>query len=77
MTDMSETSAGEHSLPLDAPKTYRMTRPEREQLRKDALALGMTDQQYFEYKMFGEAKPVRKPGARRKYPSSEQFAMTA
>lgn len=42
----------------DVAATYRMRRDEKERLRREAAELGLTAQQLFELRMFGQAKPV-------------------
>lgn len=42
--------------------TYRMTRAEKEHIKREAASLGLTGQQLFELRMFGQAKPVGRDG---------------
>ena len=42
--------------------TYRMTRAEKESIRREAAELGLSGQQLFELRMFGQAKPVGRDG---------------
>ena len=52
---------------LDGPATFRMTRAEREQLRREAAEAGISLQQLFELRMLGGIRPPRgKPGRPRK-----------
>lgn len=57
----------------DVAATYRMTRQEKEFLRQEAARLGLTAQQLFELRMFGEAKPVGRYGRPRKSSQSEEL----
>jgi hypothetical protein len=46
--------------------TFRMPVEDREQLRREAAELGLTQQQLFEQRILGAARPVGVPGRRRK-----------
>lgn len=42
--------------------TYRMTRAEKDRIKREAAEMGLTGQQLFELRMFGQAKPVGRDG---------------
>ncbi len=46
--------------------TFRMTNAERAQLQREAIEAGMSQQQLFELRMFGSAKPRGRDGRPRK-----------
>lgn len=50
------------SVDRDVAATYRMTRADKERIRREAADLGLTAQQLFELRMFGQAKPVGRDG---------------
>lgn len=53
--------------------TYRMTRDEKQRLRREAAELGLTLQQLFELRMFGQAKPVGRDGRPPKSTQQEEL----
>lgn len=70
-------SLGEaRSAERDTAATYRMTKAEKERLRREADELEMTAQQLFELRMFGQAKPVGRHGRPNKRPQAEELRLT-
>ncbi len=59
--------------------TFRMTSTDRDRLRHQALETGMSQQQLFELRMFGAAKPRRRDGRPRKarHPGQEVLPHSA
>ena len=51
------SSARNRSELREAAAIYRMPRADKERLRNEAAAAGLTMQQLFELRMFGEARP--------------------
>ena len=58
----------------EAAAIYRMHRADKERLRSEAAAAGLTMQQLFELRMFGEARPVGPYGRPRKLNNAEEKA---
>ena len=54
---------------------YRMHRADKERLRCEAAAAGLTMQQLFELRMFGEARPVGRYGRPRKLDKAEELPL--
>ena len=61
------------SVDRDVAATYRMTRSEKERIRREAAELGLTGQQLFELRMFGQAKPVGRDGRPRTRRQAEEL----
>jgi hypothetical protein len=57
----------------DAAATYRMTRKEKDKLSREAAELGLTNQQLFELRMLGHAKPLGRYGRPRKPNQAEEL----
>ena len=55
-----------------AAAIYRMHHADKERLRSEAAAAGLTMQQLFELRMFGEARPVGPFGRTRKLNNPEK-----
>jgi hypothetical protein len=55
--------------------TYRMTEAEKARIRREAADLGLTNQQLFELRMFGQAKPVGRDGRRPKPRQDEKLPL--
>ncbi len=53
--------------------TFRMTQADKDRLRQDAADAGLTMQQWFELRMFGEARPVGRYGRPRKVTHAEEL----
>lgn len=85
MVHMPEQTCEETTLPHRNPSalfrsderevasTYRMTRAEKQRLRREAAELGLTGQQLFELRMFGHAKPVGRDGRPPKSSQQEEL----
>ncbi len=58
-----------------APATFRMSVAEKARLKQDAAEAGLTLQQLFELRMFGEAKPRGRDGRPPKTEQAEQLPM--
>lgn len=71
-------SAIYRSAEREMSATYRMTRDEKQRLRHEAEAMGLTSQQLFELRMFGQAKPVRQYGrpASKRHKLQEELPLT-
>ena len=67
-------SAMNRSDAREIAATYRMPRADKERLRCEAAAAGLTMQQLFELRMFGEARPVGPFGRTRKLNNAEEKA---
>lgn len=52
--------------------TFRLSPDDLRLLRQEALERGLTQQQWFEDRMLGGARPVRRTGRPRKLPSHGQ-----
>jgi len=63
----------------DVAMTFRMTNVERMKLQREAIEAGMSQQQLFELRMFGAAKPRGRHGRPRKSrnPGQEVLPQTA
>jgi hypothetical protein len=63
----------------DVAMTFRMTNVERMKLQREAIEAGMSQQQLFELRMFGAAKPRGRYGRPRKSrnPGQEVLPQTA
>ena len=68
------SSARKRSDAREAAAIYRMHRADKERLRSEAAAAGLTMQQLFELRMFGEARPVGPFGRTRKLDKAEEKA---
>jgi hypothetical protein len=68
------SSARNRSDAREAAAIYRMHRADKERLRCEAAAAGLTMQQLFELRMFGEARPVGPFGRTRKLNNAEEKA---
>ena len=68
------SSARNRSDAREAAAIYRMHRADKERLRSEAAAAGLTMQQLFELRMFGEARPVGPFGRTRKLNNAEEKA---
>ncbi len=62
MAAMANPYSESRSVTREAAATYRMTRAEKDQLRREASQQGLTGQQLFELRMFGAAKPIGQAG---------------
>lgn len=56
--------------------TYRMSKAEKERLRREADELGLTALQLFQLRMFGEAQPVGRNGRPNKRHQLEELPLT-
>ena len=68
------SSARNRSELREIAAIYRMPRADKERLRCEAAAAGLTMQQLFELRMFGEARPVGPFGRTRKLNNAEEKA---
>ena len=68
------SSARKRSDAREIAAIYRMPRADKERLRCEAAAAGLTMQQLFELRMFGEARPVGPFGRTRKLDKAEEKA---
>ena len=68
------SSARNRSELREAAAISRMPRADKERLRCEAAAAGLTMQQLFELRMFGEARPVGPFGRTRKLDKAEEKA---
>ena len=67
------SSARNRSELREAAAIYRMPRADKERLRNEAAAAGLTMQQLFELRMFGEARPSY--GRPRKLDKAEELPL--
>ena len=80
MIDAMANVYGERrSTERDVAMTFRMTSAERMKLQREAIEAGMSQQQLFELRMFGAAKPRGRYGRPRKshHPGQEVLPQTA
>jgi len=68
-------SARKRSDAREIAAIYRMHRADKERLRCEAAAAGLTMQQLFELRMFGEARPVGRYGRPRKLDTAEELPL--
>ena len=62
LSPMPNSYGERRSEDRDVAVTYRLTRAERDQLRRVAAELGLTGHQLFQLRMLGKAKPVGRYG---------------
>jgi len=76
---MANAYGERRSSTRDVAMTFRMTNTERAQLQREAIEAGVSQQQLFELRMFGAAKPRGRNGRPRKvhHPGQEVLPQSA
>lgn len=57
--------------------TFRLTEDDRNRIKREAAAAGLTVQQLFELRMLGAPRSARRPGRRPNYPNPGQEVLPA